>query len=65
MLRKWLSYREQRILGRNLTIDEARQFTSIARRLTELVLLAPALDANYLIATGAADQHALWEAASV
>jgi len=48
VLRKWLSYREKRVLGRDLTTAEARVFTDIARRLTALVLLGPKLDANYL-----------------
>jgi hypothetical protein len=55
VLRKWLSYREHRILGRDLTADEARMFTSITRRLTELVLLGPELDRNYLVAAGDPD----------
>jgi hypothetical protein len=48
VLRKWLSYRDKRVLGRGLTSAEARMFTTIARRLTALVLLGPELDANYL-----------------
>jgi hypothetical protein len=48
VLRKWLSYREKRVLGRDLTTAEARVFTDIARRLTALLLLGPRLDANYL-----------------
>ncbi|MEU7863834.1 type ISP restriction/modification enzyme [Nonomuraea sp. NPDC049141] len=48
VLRKWLSYREKRVLGRDLTTAEAREFTNIARRLTALVLLGPKLDTNYL-----------------
>jgi hypothetical protein len=48
VLRKWLSYRDRRVLGRDLSIDEARTFTTMARRLAMLALLAPTLDANYL-----------------
>lgn len=48
VLRKWLSYRDKRALGRDLTAGEARTFTAIARRLSALVLLGPELDANYL-----------------
>ena len=51
VLRKWLSYRDKRVLGRDLTKDEARAFTAIARRLTALVLLGPKLDTNYLRVT--------------
>lgn len=53
VLRKWLSYRDKRVLGRDLTISEAREFTSICLRLTQLILLTPELDRNYLTATGA------------
>lgn len=48
VLRKWLSYRDKRALGRDLTAGEPRTFTAIARRLTALVLLGRELDANYL-----------------
>jgi hypothetical protein len=59
VLRKWLSYREKSVLGRPMTINEARQFQSIARRLTELALAEPQLDANYRAATGSFDQDPL------
>ena len=59
VLRKWLSYRESSILGRPLTIEEARQFQSICRRVSELVLLGPALDSIYRAATGSFDQDSL------
>jgi hypothetical protein len=48
VLRKWLSYRDKRALGRDLTTAEARTFTAITRRLCALILLEPDLDANYL-----------------
>ena len=47
VLKKWLSYREHALLGRPLTIDEAREVTHTARRLAALILLQPELDANY------------------
>ena len=47
VVKKWLSYREQAILGRPLTKDEAREVTAMVRRLTALVLLSDQLDANY------------------
>jgi len=47
VIKKWLSYREKPLLGRGLRADEAREVTAMARRLTALVLLQPALDANY------------------
>jgi hypothetical protein len=51
VLRKWLSYRDKRVLGRDLTPAEARTFSDIARRLTVLALLTPKLDQNYLLST--------------
>ena len=47
VIKKWLSYREQSILRRPLTKDEAREVTAIVRRLTALILLSDELDANY------------------
>jgi Type ISP C-terminal specificity domain len=54
VLRKWLSYRDERVLGRPLTVEEARLFTSLVRRITALLLLGPALDRNYLACRDAA-----------
>ena len=56
VLRKWLSYREARVLGRGLNFSETRHFTSMARRLAELSLLAHDLDVNYRRASGVVDQ---------
>ncbi|KEF35778.1 hypothetical protein RDMS_00060 [Deinococcus sp. RL] len=53
VLKKWLSYREFAVLGRALTLEEAREFSRIARRLAALVRLGPALDANYAAVRGA------------
>jgi len=47
VVKKWLSYREQDLLGRALTADEAREVTNMARRIAAVLLLEPALDANY------------------
>jgi Type ISP C-terminal specificity domain len=47
VIKKWLSYREQSVLGRALSIDELRTLRSMVQRLTGLVLLSHALDANY------------------
>ncbi len=47
VLKKWLSYREQPVLGRALSHDEARYVPQVVRRLLRLLLLAPALDASY------------------
>jgi Type ISP C-terminal specificity domain/N-6 DNA Methylase len=47
VLKKWLSYREQTLLGRALTLDEVKTFTAIARRIAALLSLRDRLDANY------------------
>lgn len=47
VLKKWLSYREYELLNRPLSLDEALEFTWVARRIAALVLLQPALDENY------------------
>jgi hypothetical protein len=60
VLRKWLSYREERVLGRDITTIEARHFASMARRITVLVTLGPALDANYIGVTESPHQETLF-----
>jgi hypothetical protein len=47
VIKKWLSYRERPLLGRDITVDEARYVTEMARRIAAVLLLEPALDANY------------------
>ncbi len=47
VIKKWLSYREQRVLGRALSMAEIMEVTAMARRLAALVLLQPKLDENY------------------
>lgn len=47
VMKKWLSYRERPLLGRDLKADEARYVTEMARRIAAIVLLQPALDENY------------------
>ena len=37
MLKKWLSYRERPILGRDLTPEEVQHFTDTARRIAALL----------------------------
>lgn len=46
VIKKWLSYCERDLLGRSLTIDEAREVTSIARRIAAILLMEPELDGN-------------------
>jgi hypothetical protein len=55
VIKKWLSYREQALLGRALAADEAREVMQIARRIAAILLLEPALDANYLAVKQATD----------
>jgi hypothetical protein len=47
VLKKFLSYREQPLLGRALTTVEVRYVRDVARRLAALRLMGPELDANY------------------
>jgi hypothetical protein len=47
VMKKWLSYREQDLLGRALSLDEVREVTDMARRIAAILLLGPRLDANY------------------
>ena len=47
VIKKWLSYREEAVLGRALTKDEARDVTAMVRRLASIVLISDVLDANY------------------
>lgn len=51
VIKKWLSYRERDLLGRALTVDEAREVTNMARRIAAITLLEPELDANYRAVT--------------
>ena len=53
VIKKWLSYREDAILGRALNPDEAREVTSMARRLAAIVLMQPTLNENYRAVTAA------------
>jgi hypothetical protein len=47
VIKKWLSYRERALLGRDLKPEEARYVTEMVRRIVALVLMQPELDANY------------------
>jgi hypothetical protein len=47
VLKKWLSYREEPLLGRPLHEDEARYFAQVVRRISAILLLSPDLDASY------------------
>jgi hypothetical protein len=56
VLKKWLSYREKSILGRDLEVEEARTFTQIARRVAALLLIGPELDTSYRVCAATAAQ---------
>lgn len=56
VIKKWLSYREQPLLGRPLTLDEVREVRNIARRIAAILLLEPALNEAY-----AATKADIWE----
>ena len=47
VIKKWLSYREKGLLGRSLTSDEVHEVMNMARRITAIVFMEPALDQNY------------------
>ncbi len=47
VLKKWLSYREFKVLGRTLRLEEMTYFTEVIRRLKALLMMGDALDANY------------------
>jgi hypothetical protein len=53
VMKKWLSYRERSLHGRDLSKDEAREVMNMARRIAAILLLEPALDANYRAVTAA------------
>ncbi|MFN3324563.1 MAG: type ISP restriction/modification enzyme [Bryobacteraceae bacterium] len=47
VIKKWLSYREKAVLGRPITVEEARHVTATARRIAAILLMGPALDSAY------------------
>ena len=56
VIKKWLSYREHGLLGRELRPAEAREVRDIARRIAAMLLLQAKLDANYAV-VNANDRH--------
>lgn len=53
VIKKWLSYRERDLLGRDLTADEVDEVTAMVRRVAAIILLEPALDENYQVTKAA------------
>jgi len=47
VVKKWLSYREAKLLGRAITSEEAHYVRDMARRIAAICLLQPRLDTNY------------------
>lgn len=47
VIKKWLSYREEKLLGRSLTKDEVREVMNMSRRIAAILLLQSSLDENY------------------
>jgi hypothetical protein len=47
VIKKWLSYRHQDVLGRALHEREALEVTQMARRIAALILLQPTLNTSY------------------
>lgn len=47
VIKKWLSYREEKLLGRGLTIAEVQEVSEMTRRITAIILLESDLDNNY------------------
>ena len=47
VIKKWLSYREEKILGRAIKPEEAREVMNMARRIAAILLLQPTLDDHY------------------
>src|SRR4030066_163864 len=47
-MKKWLSYREKALLGRDLKVEEMREVMRMARRIASILLLQPPLGANSL-----------------
>lgn len=58
VMKKWLSYRERTLLGRDLTMDEVDYFTQMARRIAAIILLSEQLDENY---RACRDEAYAWE----
>jgi predicted helicase len=47
VIKKWLSYREEELLGRSLKQEEVMEVTNMARRIAAILLLETELDNNY------------------
>jgi hypothetical protein len=52
VIKKWLSYREHGLLGRSLSVEEARYITGVARRIAAILLMGQQLNASYSAVKG-------------
>jgi hypothetical protein len=52
VIKKWLSYREESVLGRALQPGEVAYLSEMIRRIGAILLMGPALDASYRVAAG-------------
>jgi hypothetical protein len=55
VIKKWLSYREERLLGRRLKPEEVAYVSAMVRRIAAILLLGPALDESYAALKASAD----------
>jgi predicted helicase len=47
VIKKWLSFREHKVLGRAISLEELDEVTKISGRIAALLLMGPNLDASY------------------
>jgi hypothetical protein len=47
VIKKWLSYREEKLLGRPLKIEEVKEVSNMIKRISAIILLQPQLNINY------------------
>lgn len=52
VMKKWLSYRDKPLLGRDLEPSDVREVMRKARRIAAILLLQPRLDVSYLAVKG-------------
>lgn len=57
VIKKWLSYRERSVLGRPLKLDEALYVSQMVRRIAAILMMGPALDANYVACAADAQSY--------
>jgi hypothetical protein len=58
IIKKWLSYREESVLGRALTKEEVREVTGLVRRVASIMLMSGDLNENY---AAARDGSFMWQ----